>query len=157
VEYIKDIDGSPAYTAVGGLSAPIGVSLNWGKRSSYFNKRKSELSNGEYGFVSRKGSYKTLKGYNLSLLLSVIDIGAVVSYRISESNGNGLPADAKWSQVFSPGFTGIVGIKGLPLCIGSGLRFTPNLRSLAGGLQRNAVRFDFGIYFDLPMANVYYR
>lgn len=157
VEYIKDLSGNPTYTAVAGLSAPIGVSLNWGKRSSFSSKRKSELSNGEYGFVSRRGSYKTLKGYNLSVLLSVIDIGAVVSYRISGSKGNGLPADAKWSQVFSPGLTGIVGIKGLPLCIGSGLRFTPNLRSLDTGLQRNALRLDFGIYFDLPMANVYYR
>lgn len=157
VEYITDANKQPVFNPVAGLSAPIGLSLSWGKRSHLKAKQHQILLDGEYGFVNKKGGFKKLEGYNLTLMMSVIDIGAVVSYRITNGPNGGLPTDAKWSQVFSPGIIGLIGIKGMPLCVGTGLRFTPNLRTLNTGLTTNALRFDVGLYFDLPLVNVFYR
>jgi hypothetical protein len=157
IEYIKSLQGNSNLTAVGGLSAPIGLSISWGKRSTISGKKQSQLEEGEFGFVNKYGQFKALKGYNLTVMFSVIDIGAAVSYRITGNQEGGLPSDAKWSQVFSPGVTTLMGIKGMPLCIGTGLRFTPNLRSYNSTVNRNALRLDFGLYFDLPLANIYYK
>jgi hypothetical protein len=156
IEAVKDAQGDIVYSPVGGLSAPIGLSLSWGKRDRL--KEKAEhFHDGDFGFVNRHGRFKKLKGYNLTILMSVIDIGAAVSYRITNDNNGGLPVKAKWSQVFSPGITSLIGIKGMPLCVGAGMRFTPNLRTLDGNLQRNALRLEVGLYFDLPLVNVFYR
>lgn len=156
IEAVKDARGDIVYSPVGGLSAPIGLSLSWGKRDRL--KEKAEhFHDGDFGFVNRHGRFKKLKGYNLIILMSVIDIGAAVSYRITNDNNGGLPVKAKWSQVFSPGITSLIGIKGMPLCVGAGMRFTPNLRTLDGNLQRNALRLEVGLYFDLPLVNVFYR
>ena len=157
VEFIKNKSNVFTSTMVGGLSAPIGISMSWGKRSILNGHSDKRLVDGEAGFVNRRGKFKKLEGYNLTLQMNVIDIGAAVSYRISGNTEGGLPSDAKWSQVFSPGLMALVGIKGMPLCIGTGARFTPKLRNIGGDLQRNAFRYDIGLYFDLPLMNVFYR
>lgn len=157
IEYLKDDKGRASFTPVGGLSAPIGISFSWGKRSKLKSNSTNQLLHGEKAFLNRRGDFKKLKSYNVTLMASLVDLGAAVSYRITNQSDGGLPADAKWSQLFSPGLLALVGIKGMPLCIGAGARFTPNLRTFQQGLQRNALRFDIGIYFDLPLVNVFYK
>ncbi|HPI53709.1 MAG TPA: hypothetical protein PLU10_03395 [Chitinophagaceae bacterium] len=157
IEYVKDDKGKSAFTPVGGLSAPIGISFSWGKRTKLKSNATNQLLHGEKAFLNRRGDFKKLKAYNLTVMASLVDIGAAVSYRITNQSDGGLPADAKWSQLFSPGLLALVGIKGMPLCIGAGARFTPNLRTFNQSLQRNALRFDVGVYFDLPLVNVFYK
>lgn len=155
VELLRKNTGLTNASAVAGLSAPIGISLNWGKRGKA--GKTYDLKDNEAGFMNRHGDFRVLTGYNFSLMATVVDIGAVVSYRITDKADGGLPADAKWSQFFSPGIMGILGLRGLPLCVATGVRFTPKLRELNAGMQANALRFDLGLYFDLPLVNVWYR
>lgn len=128
---------------VWGLSAPIGVSYSWGKtkataKHSYFSSEQGRALNGNAN----------------SLTLSLIDIGAVVSYRIN-NDSEGLPEKVRWAQVLSPGIHFRWGIKETPLCISTGLQYTPQLRTLKnGGNQAGAVRAYVGAFFDLPLFNI---
>lgn len=154
IEAMPNEMNSIEWKAVTGLSAPIGISLSWGKR---FKLNKQKYRSGDMAYLNRHGQLKRLKGSNSTILFSVIDIGAAVSYRITNQQEEGLPTKARWSQVFSPGISFLHGFRGLPLCIGAGFRFTPNLRTLNGTMQRNAFRADIGLYFDLPMFNIFYH
>ena len=157
LEYIHKSSNVASMVVAGGLSAPIGVSLSWGKRTSFHTSKENLLKDNEIGFMNKRSHFKKMKGSNYSLHFNFLDLAAPISYRITNNTDGGLPKEAKWSQLFSPGILGIIGIKGMPIALGTGLRFTPKLRTIEGDLQKNALRFDIGIYFDLPLLNIYYK
>ena len=142
--------GKHAISPVYGFSAPIGVSYSWGKTA----KAKST---DEKIFYSKKGN-RVLKGNSVSVNLSLIDIGAVVSYRLTNDASKGLPQQVKWSQLISPGLHLRWGIKESPICFSFGVQSTPQLRRLNTILPPvSAVRTYAGFFFDIPLFNVSHR
>lgn len=117
---------------VTGVTAPIGLSLNWG--------------NSIYGLKA--------KGHSFSLYASVIDIGAAFSYRWSNSEGEGFPEEIKWEQIISPGFHAVWGIGNSPMALMIGGQYTPLLRKITDQnnvLQPNAWRFGATVSVDIPI------
>jgi hypothetical protein len=118
----------------GGVTAPIGLSINKGKLG-----KNQDLS--------------------LSLFVPVIDIGAAFMYRWSE-DAQGFPSDLRWSQVFSPGAYLVMGIPRMPITISAGGQLTPKLRDITNGtsvIQSNAVRLGVNVTVDIPFFNLYKR
>ena len=89
------------------FTAPVGLDFCWGK------KRKKN---------------KTIFGPSNSLFISVIDIGAVVSFRLSGAD-TGLP-EFKWENILAPGIFWMRGFKNSPISFGLGIQYGPQLRKI---------------------------
>jgi hypothetical protein len=119
---------------------PVGFDISWGK-----DKR---------GKIGRQSN---------GLFLSIVDLGAVVSYRIqnqdtNENSANELP-DIKWSHLLAPGAFYVHGIRNSPLSWGLGANINPSLREIsnADGLKlsdTNAIKFSFFLAVDIPLFNI---
>ncbi len=142
---------------VWGLSAPIGIS--W---SRTIGKKTNEETISKTGHLKNKrsGWYVPSK-HTFSFTLSVIDIGAVVSYRFTNTESV-RPQEFKWDQLVSPGIHAGWGIPGTPLVINTGFMFTPQLRRVEDitaetptERQFNTFRFYGGLFFDIPMFNLW--
>jgi hypothetical protein len=118
----------------GGISAPIGFSMDWG----HLGKNQNQ---------------------SVSAFFPVIDVGAAFSYRWGkDANDKGFPTDVNWSQIFSPGFYLYWGVPRSPLAIGGGFQWTPKLRKIttAGAEnQENALRIGVNTTVDIPIFNLW--
>jgi len=116
-------------SAVFGITAPVGFSFSMGC------KEKSH-----------------------SLFLSVIDIGAPLSYRLMNDTAQGLPENIKWPQVFSPGLHYVCGFKNSPVSLMLGAQYTPLLRRIENDKNVlndiNTWRFGLTLTIDLPLFNL---
>jgi hypothetical protein len=117
-----------------GLFAPVGLELSRGFRES-----------GSVG------------GF-----ISVIDVGALVDYRLGPAPGESTSAqpgnepNLTFAQVVSPGLYWVLGIPRTPLTLGLGLAYTPKLRSIIVGGQKDdttadALRFSGFLAIDIPV------
>ncbi|GEO09963.1 hypothetical protein [Segetibacter aerophilus] len=132
-----------------GVSAPIGVSCSWG----YSKPAKNITGN---SFLTKKGSFKSLKENNFSITISIIDIGAPVSYRLSKGSAGALPNNVTFGQLISPGLFAQWGIRNTPLCFSAGVQYTPELRTFDAAKQKQETAFSLraGMFFDLPLMNI---
>lgn len=131
---------------VWGLSAPIGVSYSWGTTRKKGEERESP-------FTSQR-NLKPLTGNSWTFTVSVIDIGAVVSYRLGNSS-EGLPQKVQWAQLLSPGAHIRYGLKNTPICFSMGIQHSPQLRRLKEDAPlSNTLRTYLGAFFDLPLFNI---
>ncbi len=146
--------GQPVY----GFTAPIGISF-----SKTFGKKRdlqdpvddSEILNPNNLKLGRK-HIRRKTGFNTMLTLSVVDIGAPVSYRLTNT-GDELPHELQWHQVFSPGMHVSVAIPKTPLIASAGWQYTPKLRKINSQpeIQQNSRRFHLALLFDLPLVNLW--
>jgi hypothetical protein len=116
----------------GGVTAPIGLSINKGKMG-----KNQDVS--------------------CSLFVPIVDIGAAFMYRWSEE-ASGFPESLRWSQVFSPGAYFIVGLPRMPITLAFGGQLTPKLRDIVAGaavIQSNAFRIGVNATVDIPFFNFY--
>lgn len=136
---------------VWGMSAPIGLSISWGKR-------RETLPGEAASFINRKGLAKTLKKNSYSLGLSLIDIAAPLAFRVSNDAEEALPKSLAWAQLFSPGLHLRYGIKNTPLAISGGVQYTPQLRKTSLDItDQQAYRGYIGLFYDMPLFNLYRR
>jgi hypothetical protein len=136
---------------VWGLSAPIGLSMSWGKR-------RETLPGEAASFINRKGLARTLKKNSYSLGISLIDIAAPLAFRVSNDEEEALPKSLAWSQLFSPGLHLRVGIKNTPFAISGGAQYTPQLRKTSLDVtDQQAYRGYIGLFYDMPLFNLYRR
>lgn len=98
-------------------------------------------------------------GWTITLTASLIDLGAVVSYRLGNTGDSTLPQNVKWSQFISPGLHLAAALPQTPLVLGCGYEYTPQLRTFKqqAGIQYNATRLYFGLFFDIPLFNLWER
>ena len=121
---------------VTGVTAPIGLSLNWG--NSFFGM--------------------PMKNHSFSLYVPIVDIGAAFSYRWKNDQGEGFPEEIKWEQIISPGAHVVWGIGNSPMAFMAGFQYTPLLRKITDDnntLQPNAWRIGAGIMVDIPIVHFY--
>ena len=140
-----------------GFTAPVGLAFSWGFRSRINDEKY--LNNPRYRRrVDRSPEVhdnRFLNGHAGSLFFPLIDLGAVVLFRLDGST-NALPEDVGFQQVFSPGVVYSHGFPNLPISLLAGAQVSPQLRKF-GDEPADAIRFNLGVTVDLPMANFYTR
>jgi hypothetical protein len=93
---------------------------------------------------------------SIGLFGQVIDLGTLASWRMSNP-ADSIKSEPKvgFSQIFSPGYNLVLGIRGLPLSVSVGQSLTPKLREIKaeGDFdERNAVRrFTVTAGIDIPL------
>ncbi len=126
--------------------APVGLDVNWGSRK-----------------LARNSSYET-RGSSNGLFLSVLDFGAVISYRFqmddanADLSTNSLPI-IKLEQLLSPGLFFTHGFRNSPIVWGIGGQLTPRLRDIVDPKdirvdRANAFRFSTFVAIDLPLFTI---
>ncbi|WP_028296300.1 hypothetical protein [Olivibacter sitiensis] len=143
--------------AVYGFTAPIGISYSWGTGRPIKGGNLSEKDLLNPGNVKVKnGQAQHRRKLTYSLTATLIDIGAVVSYRLGDQDG-GLPQELRWEQFLSPAAHFSISIPGTPLVGSTGVQYTPRLRNFNDGTStpKNAHRIYLGLLFDLPMFNLW--
>lgn len=151
--------------AVWGFSAPIGISLSktFGRKwKGSLKKDESIIQNPDRIKINGKGLVRSRTRSTITITGSIIDLGAIVSYRLLDSGDQPLGQEFKWAQFISPGLHLSWAIKSMPLVWNVGVQYTPQLRKFQeGGVvndkQYNATRFYTGIFFDLPLFNLWER
>jgi hypothetical protein len=156
-EWLGDVDegGGMVY----GLTAPIGFSFNktFGRRLKARNPLTEDLIRNQDKIKISRNTIRRRGNSTFTLDLSVVDLAAVVSYRISNTEEKGLPQDVKWAQLFSPGLKLAYGIPGTPLVGSFGYQYTPQLRKFDAVDPKlfSAHRLYFGLLFDLPLMHIW--
>jgi|GEM_PF-5477940 hypothetical protein len=156
-------DFKRASTNVGsfGVTAPIGISINWG--TSWNDKKwKKRIQNNTRlspdNFHYHKGLLKYYSGTSHSIFISVVDIGAVLSFRWSNDTLD-LPEKITLPQIFSPGIFYVWGIKNTPLALKFGGQYAPQLRSISSAgntlSEAGVFRFTAAITIDIPVIHLY--
>ncbi len=116
---------------ISGVYAPVGVTLS-------------------RGLGKNKGS--------LSLLVSVIDIGAVASFRFTDTSTEKLPK-LTLQNIFAPGFGLVYGVPKWPISIGYSYQFGPVLREINATdkvvSDKPNKRWQFFLGVDIPLINFY--
>jgi hypothetical protein len=113
------------------------------------------------GFEARfKGGKIPWVFENFGLFLSILDLGAVASFRISERES--VPSTASeigFAQVLSPGFFYIKPLtERVPLSLALGVHFTPNLHEVRENeieTHANSLRFSLFLAIDIPLFTLY--
>lgn len=140
-----------------GFTAPIGLAFSWGYRRKIDNvkyvwdpkyRRRVDRS-----LDMRDDRF--LNGHSGSLFFSLVDLGAVVLFRL-DGNDNSLPEDVGFQQVFSPGVTYSHGFPNIPISVLAGVQISPQLRKF-GDAPADSFRLNLGVTVDLPMVNFHTR
>jgi len=127
VERNKDVKEGKLKDGVFGVTAPIGFAFNLGTKHSE----------------------------SWSVFLSMVDIGAALSYRWNSDTAD-IPNKITLGQIFSPGINLIYGIKVSPLAFKLGYQYAPQLRNVE--TDQNIVqtgtdvwRLNLGLNADIPV------
>lgn len=154
-----------------GISVPIGLSLS----KTFSRDIKDGESFGDEEYVKpdliklKEKRLKRMRNWTVTATISLIDPGAVVSYRLQNGSDTALSQNLKWSQIFSPGFHLATSIPNTPLVLSAGIVYAPQLRKFYDSAQvanpidpkfnnnYNAFRCYIGIFFDLPLFNLWER
>lgn len=108
------------------LSAPVGI---------------------DYSFVDTRN--RAWSGF-----ISVIDVGAMFSYRLADGQVQSMP-EISFANVFAPGFFLYRHFKSTPLSIGANVQLSPRLRALtSNGAKVNVIsayRFGISAKVDIPI------
>lgn len=159
-ETIPNKSKTPAL--VYGVSAPIGFSLSrtCGVKLSSDSVHQSFMLNPSKLKFNKNDIYKLSKS-TFTLSMSIVDIGAIVSYRFTNPTDSAITQKFKWEQFISPGLHLAWGIPSTPLVIQTGFVYTPLLRKFSTTIpeeqerQYNATRFYLGLFYDLPLFNLH--
>ncbi|RDB03669.1 hypothetical protein [Runella aurantiaca] len=102
-------------------------------------------------------SFKFLKASSLSLFASIIDLGALLSYRLN-TNANTLPDEFNFKQFLSPGLSLGWGFPNTPITLSAGYQYAPQLRKLdkdaTSEVLSNAHRWQLRVAYDIPLFSI---
>ncbi|MCU7494149.1 MAG: hypothetical protein HF314_07645 [Ignavibacteria bacterium] len=122
-----------------GLAAPIGVSFGWGHNLLGFSTEAS---------------------WSTSLYLSLLDLGAIASFRVNDDTTKSIPA-VQLKDILSPGLFLSLGIPSSPVSFNLGFQMGPNLHEVKATENkfRNEIylRYSIGLCIDIPLLNLYTR
>jgi hypothetical protein len=146
-----------------GFSAPVGLGFSWGQVKEK-KKLKGDSILTENDMViwkNNKAVVKYFSGRSHSLFVSVIDIGAITSFRLIKDDTETLP-EFKWSNIIAPGLYYVNGLKDTPLSWGAGIQYGPQLRSIErDGTSLKLAESQFAVRLflavDIPIFNFYAR
>ena len=136
----------------------INVSLN-GYIGYAWDFNGGLYANGIYapvGFSLSKGLGKN--GGALSLFTSIIDVGAVASYRLLDSPTDSLKQEIRLESIISPSAQLLFEIPKWPIAVGAGWRLAPKLfyskNNISTAVPSKSV-FNVSILIDIPIVTIY--
>lgn len=142
-EYMPALHDNKSASSAG-LLAPVGVALSLGNIKS-----------------KKCAAEHNLGGKSFTLFLSVIDVGALASYRFDEEQTN-IASDIKLENIVSPGLFLYYGLGKCPISVGGGVQFSPQLRGISDSAEANisetkqlSIRYGVSIVVDIPLFNLY--
>ncbi len=121
------------------------------------------------GIAISKGINFPFKDGALSLFGSIIDVGAVASFRLTNNDGVETLPEMKLENIIAPGAYIIYGLPKTPISIGYGWQRGPQLRGITTTTEvegesevvnfdlANGYRWNFFIAVDIPLFNLYTR
>lgn len=135
--YGSDFKGNAVY----GFTAPVGIYVGWGN----FFKKKPILANDD--------------GKSVGLFLSMIDLGAVASFRLQDKETE--MAEVTWDNIFSPGAYISVGLGKCPISLNFGGQIGPELKSVNTDGSVNLTEKEWywraGITVDISLFDFYIK
>ena len=156
-EEIVDVDGAEGWEQAGGVTLPVGVNVALGRTPTL-----ASLPSG-WSWLAPP--------LTISAFASVIDLGALLAYRLSGTGDqetddgmadgdvtvSALP-DVSFREVFAPGGAIVLGLGRSPFVVSFGVQFMPELRSIEiDGVETadgSVVRYSVGLGLDLPLLNL---
>lgn len=159
------------YGATYGISAPIGITYTktFGKEIFHTSRISAAAQNNPDLIRIKKYKLQRRSNVSLSISLSFVDIGAVVSYRMSNTEGV-LDQSFKWEQFVSPGLHFGLAIPKTPLVAQFGYQYTPRVRRIfedqKDAAGNNTIRQEdqigmwrayIGVFFDIPLVNLWMK
>lgn len=147
-----------------GFTAPIGIAVSWGQvREKPLQKFDSSVNQNEFNPFQKNGKWftKYITGKSHTFFLSVIDIGAITSFRLVNDDTETLP-EFNWNNILAPGIYYVNGLKNTPLSWGLGLQYGPQLRDIetdGTSLELSDSLFSVRLFLsvDIPIFNFYTR
>jgi hypothetical protein len=137
-EQIRGFDTSGFRLNTFGVSAPIGVAISCG-HSVFF------IPTGNHG-------------WSTSAFVSILDIGALASFRIKDDSTSQIPT-IHLQDIVSPGVFLAIGFPKFPISVNFGVQMGPNLRSVTatGNDYSNSIylRYSASLVVDIPIFNFY--
>lgn len=138
VEFRKDLPtDSKGQNGVFGFTAPVGLAFSRGARTTA-------------GLLTNKSH---------TLFFSILDVGAITSYRLTNDSTEVLP-DFTWKNILSPGVFYWYGLKETPLSFGIGIQQGPQLRGIkssAAVIDESNWMLRLSLSVDIPIINFYAR
>ncbi|MBK6611827.1 MAG: hypothetical protein IPI59_15740 [Sphingobacteriales bacterium] len=137
----------PFYAAENLLSRPSGASNKWGGTAGLTTPVGICISTG----LGKAGS--------VGVVTSLLDIGSLVSFRMKDPSAQVLP-QFKLQNILAPGIYAVYGVAQLPLALGFGVQYGPQLREITLNQVKtssNAYRMGAFVAIDIPMFNFYTR
>jgi hypothetical protein len=150
-------------SVVFGFTAPVGLAFSWGGRKTKAQTDRTTY-NSEYE-VTKKQDGRTIKsvkyvsGRSHSVFISIIDIGAVTSFRLTDDETETLP-EFTWENILAPGVSYVLGLKNTPLSWGVGVQYGPQLRAIDDTditLSGSLVTTRTFLVVDIPIFSFYSR
>jgi hypothetical protein len=146
-----------------GFTAPIGLSFSWGQiKQKTKPLNDSTINRNEFNeFRDNKWISKYITGRSHSLFVSVLDIGAITSFRLVNDDTEALP-EFNWNNILAPGLYYVNGWKDTPLTMGIGVQYGPQLRTIeidGASLELDKALFSVRLFLtvDVPLFNFYTR
>ncbi|SEP24128.1 hypothetical protein SAMN05444671_4728 [Flavobacterium sp. CF108] len=138
-EKIEGLDN--CYKGTYGVTAPIGISISYGKQK-----------------VLPLSSLKEYKGHwSHTLFLSIIDIGAITAFRFQDDVTESAPK-IELKDIISPGIFYSFGIPKSPLSVNLGYQIGPLLRKVTAAdntYSNSYSRLSIAFVVDIPILNFY--
>jgi len=133
------------------INSYLGVS---GGVESLGGTNKASKTRGFAGFSLPIGLEVSDPRGQRSLLLSVLDLGALASYRIGGDSVQAAP-NVALSNVIAPGlFVTYSFSRSFPVAIGAGWQYAPRLRTVGKDEPRDASRFGLFVATDVPLFRI---
>lgn len=139
--YGWDLQQDSASTNYFGFTAPVGIAF-----SRSFGPQKN-------GTIPEDGR-TYFSCHSISLFISIIDIGAITAFRITNDSTETLPS-ITWNNFIAPGAYLIWGIRKSPVSISAGAQYGPQVKKL-DDLNNDAFakwNFRLGCTVDIPLLN----
>ena len=137
-EQIQGFDTSGFKLNTYGVTAPVGIAISRGHSVFFIGTGKS--------------------GWSTSAFISLIDIGAVASFRFKDDSTAQVPT-IHLQDIVSPGLFLSIGIPKCPVSVNFGAQMGPNLRKVTSAANdySNHVyfRYSMSVVVDIPIFNFY--
>lgn len=133
-----------------GLTIPVGLEYTIG----FTSHRKPRQAAKDY--FTKNNRQRFYKGSSLGIFLQIVDLGAMMNYRLFDDQSQTLPNDLTFNQLLAPGASINYGLKNTPLTIGVGYQYMPEIRVVKNtGDLNNAHRIFLRISWDLPLLHIW--
>ena len=136
------------------INGYLGASYNLSNKGSAINTwdRKFNLS-APVGIAFTFSSLRT--GGSFSLFASILDVGAIVNYQLTDSSRN-MSQKIYLSNILSPGAYLVYGFGGnIPLSIGIGGQYGPGLVKVGSEIINPSWRWNAFLAVDIPIVNIW--